>query len=356
MGRRFQGVYDRHHKRVHLFQHSFHGAKKLETDVVEATDPRLPELIGEDPYKQLRDELELLDAAGTEFTPEAVLASTITPVYFGSALTNFGVEPFLQSFLEVAPEPAAYKNHGEPLPPDSPMFSGFVFKIQANMDPLHRDRVAFLRICSGRFERGMPVRHQRLEKEIRLTKPMQFMAQERSVVDEAFAGDIIGLFDTGILRIGDTLTDGKRIKFEEVPHFSPEHFARLRIKDPLKRKQLKKGLDQLSEEGAIQVFYQVGRGEMDPIVGAVGQLQFEVMQYRLEAEYGAPTILEKLAYDIARWVEGEGYDPKLFASRDRAACVEDRDGHPMVLFKGDWSLRHAMNDFPKLKFMMTGRA
>ncbi len=359
MGRRFRGVYNRHTQQVHLFQAEAHGSKILDTEVIDAADPRLPEVIGDDAYKALREELDLLDAAGTEFSKEKVLSAAITPVYFGSALTNFGVEPFLQSFLQTAPPPGAYNSAEGKITPGADQFSGFIFKIQANMDPAHRDRVAFLRICSGRFERGMPVKHVRLGKEIRLTKPMQFMAQERTIIDEAYGGDIIGLFDTGILRIGDTLCDGKPIKYDEVPHFSPEHFARIRIKDPLKRKQLKKGLDELSEEGAVQVFYQMGRGDMDPIVGAVGQLQFEVMQYRLENEYGAPIIVDKLAFDIARWVSAADgdlttvFDQKAFTSRDRTACVEDKDGHPMVLFKGEWSLRHAQNDFPKLKFMMT---
>ncbi|MCC6809367.1 MAG: peptide chain release factor 3 [Deltaproteobacteria bacterium] len=356
MGRDFKGVYDREHKIVHLFDAAFHGAKKLAQTSLPIDDPQIPELLGERSLGKLKEDIELLDAAGTPFTRESFLNGSISPVFFGSAMTNFGVEPFLQWFIDLAPQPASYKVQGTALPPATPRFSAFVFKIQANMDPSHRDRIAFARICTGKFERNMTVIHPRLEKEMRLSKPLQFLAQERTLIDEAYAGDIIGLFDTGQLRIGDTLCTGKPpIRFDEVPHFSPEFFARVRVKDPLKRKQLKNGLDQLSEEGAIQVFYQYGMGEMDPIVGAVGVLQFEVLQYRLNNEYGAPSSLERLPFDIARWIDGD-FDPKPWSVRERSMLLEDRDKHPMVLFKGEWSLRHAQNDFPKLKFLMTARA
>jgi len=352
MGQSFRGVYDRENKLIHLFKAAFHGQKKLMTQTISLEDAETATLLGDHAMSTLRHDLELLEMAGTPFSKDAFLKSTVTPVYFGSALTNFGVEPFLQSFIELAPPPAAYSSDGQTVAPESDQFSAFVFKIQANMDPAHRDRVAFMRICSGHFERQMEVKHVRLNKTIRLSKPLQLMAQERQLIDEAYAGDVIGLFDTGQLRIGDTLCTGNPLHFSEVPHFSPEFFAKVRIRDPLKRKQLKKGLDQLSEEGAIQVFYQWGMGEMDPIVGAVGVLQFEVLQYRIENEYGAKITLERLPYDLARWVQGD-FDAKKFSQRERSLCIVDRDEKPMVLFKGDWSLRHAMNDFPQLKFLLT---
>jgi len=238
-----------------------------------------------------------------------------------------------------------------PLPPDEPRFSGFVFKIQANMDPNHRDRVAFVRICSGRFARGMEVTHVRTGKTLALTRPLQFLAQERTTIDEAFSGDIIGLWDAGNLRIGDTLCEGPPLEYEGIPRFSPEHFVRVRLTDPLKRKQLKKGLDQLSEEGAVQLFFDRMRLERDPILGAVGVLQFEVIQARLKSEYGVNVGFDRLPYVHARWIEGEPVNLDKFERPGSTTSVLDVEGRPLALFANEWAMRTAINDNPQLTFI-----
>ena len=227
----------------------------------------------------------------------------MTPVFFGSAMNNFGLEPFLDQFVDLAQPPRTRNTSIGPLEADAPNFSGFVFKIQANMDPQHRDRIAFMRICSGKFNRGMDVQHVRTGKTLSLTRPVQFMAQERTLVDEAFSGDILGVWDPGILRIGDSLCQGPPVEFEGIPRFSPEHFVRVRLDDPLKRKQLKKGLEQLSEEGAVQLFFDRQRVERDPILGAVGVLQFEIIEHRLLGEYRVRIGFDRLPYRFARWIE-----------------------------------------------------
>jgi peptide chain release factor 3 len=229
-------------------------------------------------------------------------------------------------------------------------FTGFVFKIQANMDPAHRDRVAFLRVVSGRYVKGMNARHVRLQKDVRLAKPTQFMASERTAIEDAWPGDVIGLFDPGMFRIGDTLVDGPAFDFECVPRFSPEHFAVVRSKDPLRRKQMEKGLEQLAEEGTIQIFQQLQMGMKDPIAGVVGQLQFEVLQFRMEHEYGANIMVDKLPYSHARWVVAEKFDPRSFDWEGNRLTVQDRDGLPLVLFRDEWAMQHALQKHPELTF------
>jgi peptide chain release factor 3 len=269
-------------------------------------------------------------------------------------MNNFGVQRFLERFIEIAPTPSARTTSDGVVEPTDDRFSGFIFKIQANMDPAHRDRVAFMRVCSGHFERGMEVKHARLNKSVKLSKPLQFFAQERVIIDEAWPGDVVGLLDTsGELRIGDTLCTGKRFEYEGVPRFSPEHFAGVTIKDPMKRKQLQKGLEQLAEEGVVQVFRQRGFGDRDPILGAVGGLQFEVLQFRLNAEYGVDVKVERLPFIHARWVAGTGLDPEFFERREDSRCLEDRDGQPVVLFKSDWALRWAQDNYKTLQFLTT---
>jgi len=295
--------------------------------------------------RALRDEVELLETAGDAFDHARILRGELSPAFFGSAWTEVGIDEFLDAFVRLAPSPGPRTTTaGVHVPPEDPRFSGFVFKIQANMDPAHRDRLAFLRVCSGRFARGMDARMTREEKPLRLSMPHQLFGAERHVIEEAFPGDVIGLFDTGNLRIGDTLTEadkGVPFDFAELPRFSPEIFARLRSKDALKRKQLKKGLDQLSEEGAIQVFAQRGLGDKDPILGAVGALQLEVLQYRLLHEYSAEIILDRLPYSVARWVSGPGFQPGNFEQETDALCVEDKDGNAIALFKSEWNLSYA---------------
>ena len=350
MGPDFKGVYDRRTKKVYLFEGGEKGSRQVDTDVVDVDDPMTVDRIGAKALAQLKDEIELLDSAGNQLDAAKVKSGQVTPVFFGSAMNNFGVEPFLNEFIDMAPPPVPRPSDIGPVAPEDARFSGFIFKIQANMDPNHRDRIAFMRVCSGKFFKGMPVLHVREEREIRLSKPLMFLAQERNLVEEAYPGDVVGLWDPGMFRIGDTLCEGKEMRFEGIPRFSPEHFASVRVKDPLKRKQLKKGMEQLSEEGAIQVFQRWGQGEKDPILGAVGALQFEVFQHRLLGEYSVETILDRTPYTMARWVEGPGFKPSNFEGQMSCLLAEDRDGQPVLLLKGDWALDFAVRENPGVVF------
>ena len=354
-GASFQGVYDRWSKQLLRFERVEGGAERATMEVASIEDEDLRRALGDSACRRLADELALLDAAGNEFSAEAFARGEVTPVFFGSAMTNFGVEPFLDRFVSLAPSPGPRTTSVGELAADAPGFSGFVFKIQANMDPNHRDRVAFLRICSGRFTRGLEVTHARTGKSMTLSRPLHFLAQERTVIDEAWSGDIIGLWDPGILRIGDALCTDSIHSFEGIPRFSPEHFVRVRLSEPMKRKQLKKGLEQLSEEGAVQMFFDRHRMEREPILGAVGVLQFEVIQYRLEREYNVVVSFDRLKYQHARWVEavvpGEPIDLDRFDSSSSTTCVLDVEDRPLVLFESDWSVRMATQDHPKLRFV-----
>ena len=303
-GSEFQGVYDRWSRNVLRFERAEGGSRRAPMHVDDLASPEFREMVGDRLHRQLLDELTLLDGAGSGFDQERFLRGEVTPVFFGSAINNFGVEPFLERFRDHRAAAGRFPRLGrDGWTPKTPRFSGFVFKIQANMDPLHRDRVAFARVCSGRFRRGMEVNHVRTGKTLTLNRTLQFLGQERTFIDEAFAGDVIGMWDPGVLRIGDTLCEQGDWEFEGIPRFSPEYFVRVRLTDPMKRKQLKKGLEQLSEEGAVQLFFDRTRLERDPVLGAVGVLQFEVTQHRLKSEYGVSVVLEALPYRIARWVE-----------------------------------------------------
>jgi peptide chain release factor 3 len=350
-GHEFQGVYDRAKQELLRFARGEGNSRQAPMTTTGLADPELRAMLGDHAHDQLVSDLSLLEGAGTELDREAFLAGQVTPVFFGSAMNNFGVEPFLSWLVELAPSPRPRATRsGETVPVDGP-FSAFVFKIQANMDPRHRDRIAFARVCSGKFLRGMTVTHARTGKPLGLSKSMSFLAQERTVVEEAVAGDILGLWDPGVLRIGDSLCAGQVVEFEGVPRFSPEHFGRVRLIDPLKRKQLKKGLDQLSEEGAVQLFFDRGRLERDPILGAVGVLQFEVTLARLKTEYGVNVALDKLSWQHARWIEGPLPDLSRFEHHGRSTCVVDADARPVVLFESDWALRVITADFPELTFI-----
>ncbi|MHB8876840.1 MAG: peptide chain release factor 3 [Myxococcaceae bacterium] len=352
-GPEFRGVYDRRARVVHLFtsEGGSHGESEVGERSVSLDDPAITTALSERELSQLREDIELLDIGGDEFTREKSDTGQITPMFFGSAMTNFGVRPFLDEFLELAPPPLPRQAVTGPVLPTAPKFAGFVFKIQANMDPSHRDRIAFLRVVSGRYVKGMSAYHSRLRKEVRLAKPSQFMAAERTSIEDAWPGDVIGLFDPGQFRIGDTLAEGGFLEFEGVPRFSPEHFAIVRSKDPMRRKQMEKGLEQLSEEGTVQIFQQLSMGMKDPIVGVVGALQFEVLQYRIQHEYGADILMDKLPFTHARWVVGSGFDAKAFDWEGNRQTVQDRDGLPMVLFRDDWALRHAEEKHPELRFV-----
>lgn len=359
-GDRFRGVYDRLSGEVLLFQTEgeAHVKGRLKPQKVSSvSDPAFLKLIlrpgeDQDDAKELQDqllaELELLEVAGDPFDSARVLGGNLTPIFCGSAMNNFGIERFLERFITMAPPPVARSTSEGPVDPTDPKFSGFVFKIQANMDPNHRDRVAFMRICSGKFTRNMSVKNTRSSKEIKLSMPLNFFAQERVVVEEAWPGDIVGLVDTsGSLRIGDTLTEGKIRSYPPMPQFSPEHFASLVLLDPMKRKHLQKGLEQLSEEGVVQIYRQRGFGDKDPILGAVGGLQFEVLQHRLKAEYGVDVRVERLPYVQARWVATESaasFNPEFFERRDDSKCLLDRDDHYVLLFKSEWAMRWAQEN------------
>jgi peptide chain release factor 3 len=349
-GRSFSGVYDRWKRQLLLFEGGAR-SRRIGMRPAEWNDPELLESVSGSHLERLREELDLLETAGNPFDHDRFLAGQVTPVFFGSAMTNCGLEPLLDHFAELAPPPRTRSTSAGPLAPDEAAFSGFVFKIQANMDPQHRDRIAFIRICSGKFMRGMEVKHVRTGKPLTLSRSVQFMAQSRTVVDEAYSGDILGLWDPGVLRIGDSLCEAQPREFEGIPRFSPEHFVRVRLDDPLKRKQLKKGLEQLSEEGAVQLFFDRLRMERDPILGAVGVLQFEVIEHRLRGEYGVRVGFERLPYRYARWIEGDGLDFNKLELPGRQSCVTDVEGRPLVLFETEWLLRRAEEDHRSVKFI-----
>lgn len=335
----FKGVYNRQLGQIELFQGGDHGQRILASDSGSVDDPKFKEILGQDAYDRLCEEIELLDIAGDDFDFSQVQSGELTPLFFGSAMTNFGVRPFLEEFLKLAPAPGGRKTTEGIIQPNDEEFSGFIFKIQANMNPAHRDRIAFLRICSGKFEKGMEVNHVRMDKFIKLSQPQQFLAQDRTIVEEAYAGDIIGVFDPGIFHIGDTLWGGKEsLEFEKIPVFPAEHFAVVSIVDAMKRKQFIKGIQQISEEGAIQVFRRSDIGVEEIIVGVVGVLQFEVLEYRLKNEYGVDIQMRKLPYQFARWVITDQLDTEMFRYTDSALLIEDQEQRPVALFKTKWAL------------------
>ena len=343
-GAQFIGVYDRMTGEIHLFERGVdHGQTRTHDQITGLHDSQLVELLGEQAHARLVEELQLLDAAGADFDRDSFTAGTVSPTFFGSALTNFGVEPFLRAFLGLAPPPREREASTRTVEPDDPDFTGFVFKIQANMDPKHRDRIAFIRICSGRFEPGMVVTNARSGREVRLAAPQQFLAQERVAVEEAWAGDVIGVHDRGNLRIGDTLSADGPLEFGDIPRFSPEHFARITVPDPLRRKHLDTGLRHLSEEGAAQVFYEDSGAGPAPIVGAVGQLQFDVLLHRLEHEYGVKARLGRMSYSYARWVVGSKNDIAQAAQGVGRMLVYDAKGAPLILFENEWALRYTLD-------------
>jgi peptide chain release factor 3 len=343
-GTEFQGIYDRFAEQVHRFDRTVHGARRAPVQVAGIDDSQLDELIGAGPANKLRESVELVEVAGFEFDEERVLAGEMTPVYFGSALTNFGVQLFLDAFVTIAPSPGAHESTTGTVFADEVAFSGFVFKVQANMDPRHRDRVAFLRVCSGRFEKDMAVRHVRLGREVRLTRPMKLFGQDREVVEEGYAGDVIGLINPGIFAVGDSVTTGDNGAFAAMPRFQPEFFARLRNSRTDRYKQFQRGLDQIEEEGGIQLLYPLDAGSREPVLAAVGALQFEVVRYRLENEYGVETILEPLGYELVRWVSGDPEEIREIGGRRGRSRAEDRDGNVVMLFRNQWDLDFAMKD------------
>ena len=349
MGDRFKGVFDRQTQRVHLFERSAHGQREAIDTVVELGDPRIEDLLETSLYYQFKDDLELIEGLGPDLDLELLHQGKMTPVFFGSAMTNFGVELFLKSFLDYALKPGPHASSQGEIAPTYPEFSGFVFKLQANMDPKHRDRVAFVRVCSGKFEKDMTVSHARTGKTVRLSRPQKLFAQDREVIEEAYPGDVIGLNNPGVFAIGDTIYVGQKLEYEGIPCFSPELFAYLKNPNPSKFKQFRKGVSELQEEGAVQIMYSADEAKRDPILAAVGQLQFEVVQFRLQNEYGVETTLEMLPYSVARWVEGGWEALNKVGRLFNTVVVKDGWNRPVLLFRNEWNLNQAQADHPELK-------
>lgn len=339
-GRNFKGVYDRDEKCVYSYADTQKGTKEGETTVIPVEDvDKLSDLIGEGLRGQLMDDIDLLDGASAEFDLDVIRAGELTPVFFGSALTNFGVEIFLKHFLKMTTTPLSRTADIGIIDPVENDFSAFVFKIQANMNKAHRDRIAFMRICSGKYEASMEVKHMQGNKIMRLSQPQQIMASERKILEEAYAGDIIGVFDPGIFSIGDTLcTTKENYRYEGIPTFAPEHFARVRQIDTMKRKQFVKGITQIAQEGAIQIFQEFNTGMEEIIVGVVGVLQFEVLKYRLENEYNVEIRLENLPYEHIRWIENKDLDIVTLTGTSDMKKVKDMKGNPLLLFINQWSI------------------
>ncbi len=338
-GKAFKGVFDRKSRNIVLFSDTEKGTKEGNETILPVDDPSAGNVIGEGALETLTGEIELLDGASAEFDQDEVDHGKLSPVFFGSALTNFGVEIFLRNFLEMTSSPLPREADTGVVDPLTHSFSAFVFKIQANMNKAHRDRVAFMRICSGKFTAGMDVWHMQGEKEVRLSQPQQMMAEERHIVDEAYAGDIIGIFDPGIYSIGDTLClPDAKCRFAGIPTFAPEHFARVRQVDTMKRKQFVKGIMQIAQEGAIQIFQESGTGMEEIIVGVVGVLQFEVLQYRLKNEYNVEIILENLPYEHIRWIKDVNTDPEHVVGTSDMKRIRDLKGRPLLLFVNAWSI------------------
>ncbi len=338
-GKEFRGVYDRDDKCVTTFSDTQKGTKEGSSKVISIDDSEIDNEITPEQKEQLLEEIELLDGASAEFDIEAVSRGELSPVFFGSALTNFGVEIFLKHFLEMTSTPLPRVSDKGVIDPFSEDFSAFVFKIQANMNKAHRDRIAFMRICSGKFDAGMEVTHVQGDKKMRLSQPQQMMAEERKIVEEAYAGDIIGVFDPGIFAIGDTITNAKdKFAFEGIPTFAPEHFCRVRQVDTMKRKQFMKGITQIAQEGAIQIFQEYNTGMEEIIVGVVGVLQFDVLRYRLENEYNVEIRMENLPYEHIRWIANDDIDIDSITGTSDMKKVKDLKDRPLLLFAKEWSI------------------
>lgn len=349
-GKEFKGVYDRNTRNITTFTAAMNGQKEVASTELLAASYEAEQLLGELLYNQLQDDIELLDGAGQEFDMEKVSHGELSPVFFGSALTNFGVETFLEHFLQMTTAPLARKADIGEISPFEDSFSAFVFKIQANMNKAHRDRIAFMRICSGKFTAGMEVNHIQGGRKIKLSQPQQMMAKERKIIEEAYAGDIIGVFDPGIFSIGDTLTtSAKRFEYEGIPTFAPEHFARLRQLDTMKRKQFIKGVTQIAQEGAIQIFQEFNTGMEEIIVGVVGVLQFDVLLYRLNNEYNVEVRLEPLPYEYIRWIANKDeIDVSRIQGTSDMKKVKDMKDNPLLLFANSWSVGMVLDRNPGL--------
>jgi peptide chain release factor 3 len=351
MGKRFKGVYNLYHKELNLFTPGGETRHREGIVIKDISDSKLDELLGSQ-ADELREDVELLEGAANPFDLKEYLKGNQTPVFFGSAINNFGISELLDALVDLAPAPGPRATLTREVSPSEEPFSGFVFKIQANMDPAHRDRIAFLRICSGKFTRGMKVRHHRIGKDVTLSNATIFMAQDRANVEEAWPGDIIGLHNHGTIKIGDTFTDKEPLKFTGIPNFAPEHFRRVRLKNPLKAKQLDKGLTQLSEEGAVQVFRPVLGN--DYILGAVGVLQFDVTMARLKNEYGVDAVYEGIDYATARWIACEDRKKlEEFEKKNQGNLAHDAEGNLTYLAPSEWRLGYVAEQWPDVEFLKT---
>jgi len=352
MGQRFQGVYNMYEKKLNLF--SPHGKQSEEDTIVlqDIQSKELDKLVGERPANELREDLHVVETVYPVFDKEAYLNGEVSPVFFGSAINNFGVKELLDCFVEIAPSPLSRETEERIVTPEEEKFTGFIFKIHANMDPNHRDRIAFLRICSGLFQRNTNYLHIRNNKKMKFSNPTAFMADKKSVVDEAYPGDIVGLYDSGNFKIGDTLTEGEILHFKGIPSFSPEQFRYVVNKDPLKTKQLDKGLIQLMDEGVVQLFTKLDNGRK--IIGTVGALQFDVLQYRLKHEYGASCEYEPLNLHKACWITcSDQKELNEFMIRRKQDLAKDKDGYTVFLAQSAWALKMAQENHPKVQFHFT---
>ncbi|MBR4701504.1 MAG: peptide chain release factor 3 [Oscillospiraceae bacterium] len=351
-GKEFQGVYDRQRSELLLFS-GVSGKNKAEKQSVDLYSPAVAGIIGQNRQTQLIEDVELL-SAGREFDMEEVRAGRLSPVFFGSALNNFGIEPFLEEFLRMTPPPLSRTSDAGVVDAFSPDFSAFVFKIQANMNKAHRDRLAFMRICSGQFQRDKEYYHVQAGKKMRLSQPQQLMASEREIVEEAYAGDIIGVFDPGIFAIGDTITEvGKKYRFSGIPTFAPEHFSRVSPRDTMKRKQFIKGVEQIAQEGAIQIFKKPDTGMEEVIVGVVGTLQFDVFQYRMKNEYGVDLRMEGLPYEELRFIQKSPVAEKDLNLSSDVELLEDYRGRLLLVFSSYWAIDFTVRRNPGLELSET---
>ena len=357
-GKEFRGVFDRNSRELEIFSDTKKGTSIGEVEKVSIDSEEAKSIVSEAQFAQLEEEIELLDGASAEFDQEMVSKGELSPVFFGSALTNFGVETFLQHFLKMTTSPLPrMSDKGLIDPMKEEDFSAFVFKIQANMNKAHRDRIAFMRICSGEFKAGMDVFHIQGGRKVRLSQPQQMMASERHMIDTAYGGDIIGVFDPGIFSIGDTLTNSaEKFAYEGIPTFAPEHFARVRQVDTMKRKQFIKGINEIAQEGAIQIFQEFNTGMEEIIVGVVGVLQFDVLKYRLENEYNVEIRLEPLPYEHIRWIENEEINMDKLVGTSDMKKIKDLKDRPLLLFVNSWSIRMVLERNEGLKLSEFGRS
>ena len=349
-GVNFKGVYDRHQKGVYFYERVERNERMAPEQFFTLEGLLAADLVNQAQIEKLQADVELLDGLEIEFDAARFLSEQQTPVFFGSALTNFGVRLFLDAFVELAPAPQPFESSKGMVYPGDQGFSGFVFKIQANMNPKHRDSVAFVRVCSGRFERGMDVIHAQTGKTYRLQRPYKLFANEREIIDEAYPGDVLGLPNSGSFGIGDTLCESKPFQFTPIPRFHPEHFALMHNKDLGKQKQFIKGLQQLETEGAVQVLYNIDAFKREPILAVVGELQFDVVQARLENEYTVLTSLDRMEFSAARWVSGPENMILRIAGRSHVALCRDKDQNYVALFKEPFYVKYTIEQFPELKF------